>query len=247
MPAHDWTKVSQGIFHDFHNSWIVALKNRLNADVLPSNYYALSEQVAGDTAPDVIALDLVPASERAALPPAVGAGERRPVAVAPTATIVARAESLSYAALRKTLTIRHSSNHEMVALIEIASKANKASRAELERFLTKAQSALRQGIHLLIVDLYPPGRLDPLGLHAALWTALSQPAPDMPEDRPLVAAAYEAGVELTAYVEPFAVDDRLPDMPLFLRSEGHVRVPLESTYMEGFASLPAYWRERVNG
>jgi hypothetical protein len=169
------------------------------------------------------------------------------LAVSPKATIVARAEGLSYAALRKTLSIRHTSNHEVVALVEIVSRAHKASRAELERFLTKAQSALRQGIHLLIIDLHPPGRLDPLGLHGALWTALAQPPPEMPRDRPLVAAAYEAGPEITAYVEPFAVGDALPDMPLFLRSEGHVLVPLESTYAEAFQGVPAYWRERVNG
>ena len=69
---------------------------------------------------------------------------------------MARAENPSYASLRKTVVIRHSADHEVVALIEILSRGNKASRAELERFLTKAQSALRQHVHLLIVDLYPP-------------------------------------------------------------------------------------------
>jgi hypothetical protein len=248
MPAHDWTKVNQGIFHDLHNSWIVVLKNALNSGVLPPDYYALSEQVAGDTAPDVITLDLVPRSERATKP--AGAGPLPRVGAlleaAPQVSIVARTESLSYAALRKTLSIRHGSDHEVVALIEIVSRANKASRAELERFLVKAQSALRLGIHLLIIDLHPPGRLDPLGLHGALWTALAQPAPKMPADRPLLAAAYEAGTEITAYVEPFAVGDPVPNMPLFLRAGGHVIVPLASTYDEAFTSLPAFWRERVN-
>jgi hypothetical protein len=107
MPAHDWTKVSQGIFHDFNNSWVVGVKNMLSSGVLPSDYYAVTEQVAG-------------------------------------------AENPSYASLRKTVVIRHGADHEVVALIEILSRGNKASRAELERFLTKAQSALQQGIHLLV-------------------------------------------------------------------------------------------------
>jgi hypothetical protein len=247
MPAHDWTKVSQGIFHDFHNAWVLVLKNLLNSSVLPAEYYALSEQTAGQVAPDVIALELVPNTEQGTASDGGGSGRRAgsTVLAPPRATIVARAESPSYASLRKTLVIRHTSDHEVAALVEIVSRANKASRAELDRFLAKAQSALRQGVHLLVVDLHPPGRLDPLGLHGALWTALAQPAPQMPRDRPLVAAAYEAGAEITAYVEPFGVGDKLPDMPLFLRDEGHVMVPLEAPYAEAFRSVPQYWRARV--
>jgi hypothetical protein len=226
---------------------VVALKNLLNSGVLPAEYYALSEQVAGGTAPDVIALEIVPRSERK--PPAPEPGPVRhggaAVLAAPRATIVAHAESPSYASLRKTVVIRHSSDHGVVALIEILSRANKSSRVELDRFVAKAQSALKQSVHLLIVDLHPPGRLDPLGIHGALWTALAQEPPEIPRARPLVAAAYEAGPEITAYVEPFSVGDKLPDMPLFLRSEGHVLVPLEASYADAFGSVPAFWRERV--
>jgi hypothetical protein len=130
-------------------------------------------------------------------------------------------------------------------LVEIASRANKSSRAELERFVTKAQSALKQHVHLLVVDMYPPGPLDPLGIHGALWTALGEPPPELPRDRPLLAASYQAGAEITAYVEPFRVGDPLPEMPLFLGSEGHILVPLESSYTQAFRSVPAFWRERV--
>ncbi|MBI4606207.1 MAG: DUF4058 family protein [Planctomycetes bacterium] len=247
MPAHDWTKVSQGILHDFHNSWVVALRNALNSGLLPPGYYALTEQVTGGAAPDLIALELVPRSERRTAAEGHGPGQHAGSAVLtpPRATIVARAESPSYASLRKTVVIRHSSSHEVVALIEIISRANKASRAELERFLTKAQSALKQHVHLLVVDVHPPGRLDPQGIHGALWAALAQPPPDLPRDRPLLAAAYEADIEITAYVEPFRVGEQLPEMPLFLGDEGHVPLPLEPSYMEAFRGVPSYWRERV--
>ena len=30
MPAHDWTRVVAGIFHDFHLGWIQAIKIALN-------------------------------------------------------------------------------------------------------------------------------------------------------------------------------------------------------------------------
>jgi len=32
-----------------------------------------------------------------------------------------------------------------------------------------AQLLIRQGIHLLVIDLFPPGQRDPQGLHKAIW------------------------------------------------------------------------------
>ena len=53
MLLHDWTRVSAGTFHDFHNSWNTHLKEALSAGLLLSPYYALGEQQAGDVKPDV--------------------------------------------------------------------------------------------------------------------------------------------------------------------------------------------------
>src|SRR5688500_2101428 len=58
MPIHDWTKVSSGTFHDFHAAWIVELRNVLNGGVLPPEYYAQAEQLAGQILPDVLTLKL---------------------------------------------------------------------------------------------------------------------------------------------------------------------------------------------
>ena len=57
MPIHDWTKVGAGIFHDFHQTWIIEIKRALNAGLLPAGYYALAEQIAGGLGPDVLALE----------------------------------------------------------------------------------------------------------------------------------------------------------------------------------------------
>jgi hypothetical protein len=96
------------------------------------------------------------------------------------------------------------------------------------------------------VDLYPPGPLDPQGVHGALWEALAQPAPGIPPDRPLIAAAYEAGPErITAYVEPFRVGGPLPESPLFLDTGSHIAVPLEASYMAAYTSVPEYWRGQI--
>ena len=56
MPMHDWTRVTAGTFHDFHNAWITHLKEMLNEAALPEPYYALGEQRSGDFGPDVLVL-----------------------------------------------------------------------------------------------------------------------------------------------------------------------------------------------
>ena len=45
--------------------------------------------------------------------------------------------------------------------------------------------------------------------------------------------------------EPLAVGDSLPDMPLFLTTDLHVRVPLETTYQATWNSLPEEMRTAV--
>ena len=56
MPVHDWSRVNAGIFHSFHLSWTDEIMAALNAGLLPPDYYALAEQLAGEFGPDVLAL-----------------------------------------------------------------------------------------------------------------------------------------------------------------------------------------------
>jgi hypothetical protein len=56
MPVHDWTRVDDGTFHDFHVGWTVAIRSALNGGILPAGYYAQAEQVAGNIGPDVLTL-----------------------------------------------------------------------------------------------------------------------------------------------------------------------------------------------
>jgi hypothetical protein len=55
--------------------------------------------------------------------------------------------------------------------------------------------------------------------------------------------AYTAGLDKVAYVEPLGVGDRPPDMPLFLKPDAYVAVPLEATYCAAFDEIPRRWRE----
>jgi hypothetical protein len=58
MPVHDWTRVRANRFHDFHQSWTVALCNALNAIRLPPCFFAMIERKEGEPEPDFITLDL---------------------------------------------------------------------------------------------------------------------------------------------------------------------------------------------
>ena len=97
-------------------------------------------------------------------------------------------------------------------------------------------------IHLLVLDPFPPTRRDPNGIHAALWDEIADQAFTLPSDKPLVMASYESGLTVRAFVEPVAVGDALPAMPLFLEPGAHILVPLEATYNTAFEAVPRRWR-----
>ena len=117
----------------------------------------------------------------------------------------------------------------------------------LQAFIDKAAAALREGYHLLILDLWPPGPFDPSGIHGALWALVGGASYRAPSERPLTLAGYEvrAPALFTAYVEPFSVGAELPDMPLFLAPEHYINVPLERTYAAAWEGVPQRWRRVI--
>ena len=166
MPVHDWTRVDAGIFHAFHHDWITELARALNRGVLPAAYYALPEQFAGG--PDVLTLRR-PGGD--GCPPAVvpSEGGVALAAVPPKVRLRMQPEANRYAAKAKAVTVRHVSDHQVVAMVEILSPGNKNNQNGLNAFVRKAHEALASGIHLLLVDLFPPGPRDPQGVHRAVW------------------------------------------------------------------------------
>src|SRR6516225_1648314 len=56
MPVHDWARVEDGIYHDFHVAWLPELRKVLNGGLLPEGYYALAEQHAGFAIADILTL-----------------------------------------------------------------------------------------------------------------------------------------------------------------------------------------------
>ncbi len=239
MPVHDWTRVNAGIFHDFHNAWITANRDVLNNGLLPPDYYALAEQFAAGRGPDVLTLQEADSSGDASPD-----GPRGLVAVAtapPKVRFTATAEVNQYALRKSRIAVRHVSGDRVIAFLEILAPGNKSSRHALRSFVSKAVSAVTHGIHLLLIDLFPPGRRDPRGIHGAVWEELGE-SNVMPNDKPLTLAAYSAGYCPTAYVEPVAVGDVLPDMPLFLTPDDYIPVGLEATYLAAWRGVPKKWR-----
>ncbi len=66
-------------------------------------------------------------------------------------------------------------------------------------------------------------------------------------EKPLTLASYVGGTCREAFVEPVAVGDVLPEMPLFLTSEIYIPVPLEPSYQAAWQEVPAYWRGVIAG
>jgi hypothetical protein len=243
MPIHDWTKVFDGAFHDFHTCWIAELRTALNAGVLPPTYYAMAEQVARPTVPDVLTLKSTDGSCDNGW-----SGEQVPGATAvaterPRVRLSTRAEFEPFTRRQKSLVIRHSSDDRVVALIEIVSAGNKSSKSEFEAFVAKAVGILSRGYHLLLIDLHPRTNRDPEGIHPAIWAEVGGPEIQIPADKPLTLASYDAEPPPTAYVEPIAVGDTLIDIPLFLAPGWYVSVPLEATYNAAYRGVPRRFRE----
>lgn len=238
MPIHDWTRVPAGIFHDFHHAWIEEIKRAVNR-ALPADYYALAEQLIGEFGPDVLALHAPTNGDGGNGVPHGGVklDERRPKARFHTAS---KAET--YADKAKAVVIRHASDHDVVAMLEVVSSGNKTSKRRINTFVRKATETLAAGIHLLIVDLFPPTPRDPEGVHRLIW-----------EDRedefifdaakPLTLVSYIGDPRPEAFIEPVAVGEALPEMPLFITPEVWIPVPLDATYKAAWREFPAVWQK----
>jgi hypothetical protein len=237
MPVHDWTRVDAGLFHSFHQRWIGSLCDSLNAGGLPPDYFALAEQSIRGPVPDVLALRLSTSQGwSAGTPPALAVAD-----APPQARVVRSTEVGLYARRADRVTVRHR-HGQIVAVIEVVSPGNKAAVSELRAFVEKVSDLIQQGIHTLIIDLFPPTARDPRGIHKAIWDEFEDDDFTPPLDKPLTVAAYSAGPIKTAYVEPIAVRDELPNMPLFLEPEVYVPVALEATYQTTWGVFPTALR-----
>ena len=233
MPMHDWTRVDSGAFHDFHGSWIYAIHHALNGGLLPAGYYARAEQVAGDIGPDIITLQEFEPF------PANGRGGPAVLELAPPKVRFAAVAKPTKPKLKpRRLTIRHASGDRVVAILEIVSRSNKSRTKDAKQFADKILAAVEGGIHSVVIDPFPPTASVPNGFHFTIWKKLGGRPFALPPEQPLQLASYEATDPPKCYVEPLAPGDTLPDMPLFLRPDRYVSLPLELTYRAAWEFIP---------
>src|SRR5947209_13287737 len=130
MPIHDWSRVSSGLFHDFHQSWSIRIKDALNAGRLPKGLAALVEQRAGPWESAVLSIE----TKARALGAGGNWGEGVATAERPMTRIVRRTTKALYAERANRVVVRHHLGR-IVAVIEIVSPGNKDGRAALRDFV----------------------------------------------------------------------------------------------------------------
>ncbi len=245
MPMHDWTKVEAGIYHAFHGPWLQAIARALNNGLLPAAYYAMTEQVTMSVEADVLTLQIPHANGTPA-----GSGVLSLTTTRPAVGVLVR-EQQAAPKRRGRVLVRHVSTHKVVAVIELVSPGNKSAKREYAAFVMKAADVLAARVHLLVIDPFPPPAHTPGGLHASIWPRVvrrrkgRQPF-TLSADRPLVVASYAAGQEVVAAVQPFAVGEPVPEIPLFLTVEQeYVTLPLEPTYATAWPDVPKVWRDVI--
>jgi hypothetical protein len=166
MPIHDWTRAGSGTFRDFHMLWMMEMRRSLNHGVLPMNYYAMVEQHALGLVPDVLTRELLGPGA----PETNGAGGKLLMTAPSRVQTIARADARPLQKKQRVVTVRRTPDHRLVAVIEVVSPGNKSPRHGLNSFVNKGQELLESGIHLMILDLHPPG------IHAALWRRFARKA-----------------------------------------------------------------------
>src|SRR5205085_895312 len=143
-----------------------------------------------------------------------GAGGIALATAPPKVRYAAEAESDPYSQKRRRVAVRHSSDDRVVALVEIVSPGNKDRLASAADFIEKAVEFIRGSIHLLILDLFPPAPHDPERLATAVWAQFAATNFRLSPSEPLTLASFSAGLVKRAFIEPVAVGNALPDMPL---------------------------------
>jgi hypothetical protein len=78
-----------------------------------------------------------------------------------------------------------------------------------------------------------------------IWDEIEEEDFTFPPGKDRILASYQTGRERAAYVEPIGVGEIMPDMPLFLASELHIKVPLDLTYQTVWEATPEEMKAAV--
>lgn len=218
MPLHDWTDMYG--WEGLHHLWMAELVTDLRKTLPPPFRVVIGSSPLvglGDlpAKPDVA----VTHGKHANGTPA-GGGLREPDFEVAVATV------------EEELTVQVKHDRRLVAAVEFISPRNKDRPSSREQYGNRYLSYLREGVHLLLVDVHrrPVGFSFPQLIAAELQTEL--PAPPAP-----CSVAYRVGEPvpdggrlLAVWSDPLTVGQPLPTVSLPLTVHLAVPIDLEGTY-----------------
>lgn len=217
----------QRFWNAFHHAWPAAIARRLNRDILSDEYFASPSIQFGPR----VEIDVGTFAETA----------KNGNIVVPTGTA-------TYAASPATVTtafnfldtvevqiFHQEGGPQLVAAIELVSPSNKDRPEQRRAFAAKMGSYLHQGIALIVVDIVTSRTSH---LHNE-WIELFQMnlKPMEAAAKPLYANSYRplqknGEAQLEMWLSPLSIGDELPNLPLYLRSDLCIEVPLNESYIE---------------
>lgn len=199
--------------HTFHNGWAYCISSKLNT-LLPVGYFAEANVQFG------IEIDVATFEEPGAVPPGTNWTPPPPHASQPVTFTEAVVEIGIFS---------RSGGPQLAGAVELVSPANKDRPAHREAFVTKCAAYLQAGVGLVIVDVVTERQAD---LHHELLARLGATGT---APAPLFASAYrpverDGSPALDVWLEPAALGQPLPTLPLWLRGGLCLPLELEATY-----------------
>jgi hypothetical protein len=215
------------LWNTFHHAWAATIARLLNRRLLPEHYFAAPNVQFGPR----VEID-VGTFEQADV-----AGSRSESVAAlltiPPATAVIPAV---FPDTVEVVIFNREGGPQVVAAIELVSPSNKDRPATRRAFVAKMSSYLQQGLAVSVIDLVTTRSAH---LHNE-WIQWMQTTVGLMTDAartPLYANSYRPvqhgeRAEIEMWLHPLRVGEQLPKLPLFLRGDIGIEIPLEDTYME---------------
>ena len=210
-----------------HSAWATHIATQLNKRFLPSDYYAIPHIKMGS--PVEIDVSRFGRSGKTTSEPEGGVAVWAP----PAPKLVAEID-FSGLDLIEVQVIRRVGGPQLCATIELISPANKDRAVHRWAFAVKCSSYLQQGISVLTVDVVT---IRTANMHQEILRALEKTGELMWESPTgLSAIAYRIATQggkqqLEVWPEPVTIGACLPSVPLWLRPDLGLHLPLEESYL----------------
>jgi hypothetical protein len=227
MPLHDW-KDERG-WDGVHLLWLAQLLDWIQPRLPPGfrayvgSVPALTLEAANGGKPDVTVR-----------------GWRLPLSAAvpkSSAALAPDRETVATFTLDPQRAIHVDWHGQLIAVIEVVWPRNKDRRDSKERYTRRYLGYLRQGVHLMLIDLFS----QPAGFSFAdaisNYLGLDEPATPPPHAISYrvgnsVPRAQEMGTQLAVWCRLLKAGEPLPELPLALDQDQLVVIDLEKTYHE---------------